>query len=70
MKKMFFTCLFIVWLVNCFGQFTNDFHAGTDLRGKVDSVVLKTLYVDKIVGRPDTTKLVTQSTLFYNKRCN
>jgi hypothetical protein len=68
MKRMLFTCVFALCIINCFGQFTNDFHNGTDLKGQIDSVVSKTLYVGKIVGRPDTTELVSQSTHIYNKK--
>jgi len=68
MKKILFSCVFALWAINCFGQFTNDFHTGTDLKGQIDTVILKTLYVGKIVGRPDTTELVSQSTRIYNKK--
>jgi len=67
MKKALFTCLFVMWMINCFGQFPNIYDASSILNGEVNSVVLSTLYVDKNVGKPDTTALVSQSTSIYNK---
>jgi len=68
MKKTIFTCLFVVWMVSCFGQFTNDFHTSSNLNGKIDSLVLNNLYQNKISGKPDTTELVSRSTNIYDKK--
>jgi len=74
MKKVFFTCLFVMWMVNCFGQFTNDIQAGyilngeTDLNGNINSVVEKIFFGNKNIGRPDTPGLVRQLTYIYNKK--
>jgi len=68
MKKIFLTCVFALWIINCFGQFTNDFHTGAALKGQIDSVVAERMLVGNVAGKHDTTILIEQLTYIYNKK--
>ena len=66
MKKIYLTVVFFLWFINCFGQFTHDFHTTLALHGKIDSVISKILIEYKREGGLDTTVKIEGTTYIFN----